>query len=104
MDDDGDMSDLYLTRKLAGAASPGGGNSVTAEGWVAPSPTIGSRISRGLSRASTLSTYMHGTDDIEELEMLLEVGHSNSSPHMLSTVLLCINSVPVVVFRLTSCR
>ncbi|CAL9078441.1 unnamed protein product [Musa textilis] len=59
LDDDDDMADLYLTRKLAGASSP-----------VSGSPTIGSKISRA-SRASAAT--IHGNEnDVEELEMLLE--------------------------------
>ncbi|XP_062214638.1 magnesium transporter MRS2-I-like isoform X2 [Phragmites australis] len=68
LDDDDDMADLYLSRKLAGASSP-----VSASGgpnWFPASPTIGSRISR-VSRASAAT--IHGNEnDVEELEMLLE--------------------------------
>ena len=69
LDDDDDMADLYLSRKLAGASSPvigsGGPN------WFPASPTIGSKISRA-SRAS--APTIHGSEnDVEELEMLLEV-------------------------------
>lgn len=67
LDDDGDMADLFLTRKLGSLSSPVGGS--LPSNWAAASPTIGSRISRA-SRASA------GTDsadnDVEQLEMLLE--------------------------------
>ncbi|KAL3688223.1 hypothetical protein R1sor_014532 [Riccia sorocarpa] len=69
LDDDDDMADLFLTRKLAGSGSPTATSVVPS--WMAASPTIGSRISR-LSRASTMTSYGHGSDDVEELEMLLE--------------------------------
>ncbi|KAJ6725926.1 MAGNESIUM TRANSPORTER MRS2-I [Salix purpurea] len=68
LDDDDDMADLYLSRKLAGASSPvsvsGGAN------WFPASPTIGSKISRA-SRAS-VATIRGDENDVEELEMLLE--------------------------------
>ncbi|KAM5552948.1 hypothetical protein ABKV19_025273 [Rosa sericea] len=67
LDDDDDMADLYLSRKLAGACSP-----VSASGppnWYPASPTIGS-ISRA-SRASMV-TVRGDENDVEELEMLLE--------------------------------
>ena len=68
LDDDDDMADLYLSRKLA-SSSP-----VSSAGappnWFLSSPTIGSKISR-TSRAS--ATTMQGEHDVEELEMLLEV-------------------------------
>ncbi|GAB2282301.1 Magnesium transporter MRS2-I [Dionaea muscipula] len=65
LDDDNDMGDLYLSRKLSQSSSPDDG--FHAPGSYTASPTIGSRI----SKASTAT--MH--DDIEELEMLLEVGN-----------------------------
>jgi hypothetical protein len=68
LDDDDDMADLYLSRKLAGASSP-------VSGSVGPncpaSPTIGSKVSRA-SRASA-ATVPGNENDVEELEMLLEV-------------------------------
>lgn len=68
LDDDDDMADLYLSRKLAGATSPVSGSGV--QNWFAASPTIGSKISRA-SRASAAT--IHGNEnDVEELEMLLE--------------------------------
>ncbi|XP_015575847.1 magnesium transporter MRS2-2 isoform X2 [Ricinus communis] len=67
LDDDDDMADLYLSRKLA-SSSP-----ISSYGappnWFLSSPTIGSKISR-TSRASV--TTMQGEHDVEELEMLLE--------------------------------
>jgi magnesium transporter len=68
LDDDDDMADLYLSRKLAGASSPISGSG--GPNWFPASPTIGSKISRA-SRASAAT--MHGNEnDVEELEMLLE--------------------------------
>ncbi|XP_012465418.1 magnesium transporter MRS2-2 isoform X2 [Gossypium raimondii] len=68
LDDDDDMADLYLSRKLAGACSP---VSVSgAPNWYPSSPTIGSKISR-TSRASALTA--EEDNDVEELEMLLEL-------------------------------
>ncbi|KAK1287064.1 Magnesium transporter MRS2-I [Acorus calamus] len=68
LDDDDDMADLYLSRKLVGASSPVSGSG--APNWFPVSPTIGSKISR-VSRASALTN--HGNEnDVEELEMLLE--------------------------------
>ncbi|KAM0951788.1 putative Mg2+ transporter protein, CorA-like/Zinc transport protein ZntB [Dioscorea sansibarensis] len=68
LDDDDDMADLYLSRKLFGASSPVSGSG--APNWFAASPTIGSKISRA-SRASAAT--IHGNEnDVEELEMLLE--------------------------------
>ncbi|XP_062147563.1 magnesium transporter MRS2-I-like isoform X2 [Alnus glutinosa] len=67
LDDDDDMADLYLSRKLAGASSPVSGS--VASNWFLNSPTIGSKISK-TSRASAATTQ--GENDVEELEMLLE--------------------------------
>lgn len=68
LDDDDDMADLYLSRKLAGASSPISGSG--GPNWFPASPTIGSKISRA-SRASAAT--VHGNEnDVEELEMLLE--------------------------------
>ncbi|OMO78393.1 Mg2+ transporter protein, CorA-like/Zinc transport protein ZntB [Corchorus capsularis] len=67
LDDDDDMADLYLSRKLAGASSPVSGSG--APNWYPSSPTIGSKISR-TSRASAVT--VHEDNDVEELEMLLE--------------------------------
>ncbi|EFH42880.1 hypothetical protein ARALYDRAFT_496668 [Arabidopsis lyrata subsp. lyrata] len=68
LDDDDDMADLYLSRKLSSASSPI--SSVGEPNWYATSPTIGSKISRA-SRAS-LATVRGDENDVEELEMLLE--------------------------------
>lgn len=69
LDDDDDMADLYLSRKVAGSSSPV--SEAGAANWYSASPTIGSKISRA-SRAS-LATVRGDEDDVEELEMLLEV-------------------------------
>jgi magnesium transporter len=70
LDDDDDMADLYLSRKLAGASSPVSGSG--GPNWFPSSPTLVSKLSRA-SRASAAT--MHGNEnDVEELEMLLEVG------------------------------
>nr|AHB08883.1 magnesium transporter MRS2-I isoform 1 [Suaeda glauca] len=66
LDDDDDMSDLYLSRKLT-SASPVSGS---AAAWFPSSPTVGSKISRA-SRASVI-TVRGDENDVEELEMLLE--------------------------------
>ncbi|KAK8527697.1 hypothetical protein V6N12_054902 [Hibiscus sabdariffa] len=68
LDDDDDMADLYLSRKLASASPVSGSGAVN---WYAVSPTIGSKISRA-SRAS-IATLRGDENDVEELEMLLEV-------------------------------
>lgn len=67
LDDDGDMADLYLSRKLAGASPVSGSGAAS---WFLASPTIGSKISRA-SRAS-IATFRGDENDVEELEMLLE--------------------------------
>ncbi|KAL2463693.1 Magnesium transporter MRS2-2 [Forsythia ovata] len=67
LDDDDDMADLYLSRKLAGTSPVSG---LGAASWFLASPTIGSKISRA-SRAS-IATIRGDDDDVEELEMLLE--------------------------------
>ncbi|KAK4405812.1 Magnesium transporter MRS2-I [Sesamum angolense] len=68
LDDDDDMADLYLSRKLA-AASPLSDSG--AANWSLVSPTVGSRISRA-SRASMATVRGGEENDVEELEMLLE--------------------------------
>eukprot|EP00271_Cylindrocystis_brebissonii_P022873 TRINITY_DN8999_c0_g1_i1.p1 TRINITY_DN8999_c0_g1~~TRINITY_DN8999_c0_g1_i1.p1 ORF type:complete len:445 (+),score=89.31 TRINITY_DN8999_c0_g1_i1:69-1403(+) len=74
LDDDDDMADMFLTRKISipyspGASTGGGGGGAAS---VLFSPTIASRISRGGSRG-TLSTFVDEEDqDVEELEQLLE--------------------------------
>ncbi|KAE8670575.1 Magnesium transporter MRS2-I [Hibiscus syriacus] len=67
LDDDDDMADLYLSRKLAGTSPVSGSG---AANWYPASPTIGSKISRA-SRAS-IATVRGDENDVEELEMLLE--------------------------------
>lgn len=69
LDDDDDMADLYLSRKLDGSSSPVSGSG--APNWFPASPTIASKISRA-SRAS-IATARGDENDVEELEMLLEV-------------------------------
>ncbi|KAK0580417.1 hypothetical protein LWI29_001725 [Acer saccharum] len=68
LDDDDDMADLYLSRKLTVASLPVSGSS--APDWFPNSPTIGSKISRA-SRASAAAATQED-NDVEELEMLLE--------------------------------
>ncbi|KAE8703049.1 Magnesium transporter MRS2-I [Hibiscus syriacus] len=65
LDDDDDMSDLYLSRKLA-AASPVSGSGAANRYNV--SPTIGSKISK-----ASIATLCGDENDVEELGMLLEV-------------------------------
>ncbi|XP_073287156.1 magnesium transporter MRS2-I-like [Primulina huaijiensis] len=67
LDDDDDMADLYLSRKLAGASPVSGSGAAS---WFLASPTIGSKISRA-GRAS-IATIRGDENDVEELEMLLE--------------------------------
>ncbi|TXG63763.1 hypothetical protein EZV62_010757 [Acer yangbiense] len=68
LDDDDDMADLYLSRKLTVASLPVSGSG--APDWFPNSPTIGSKISRA-SRASAAAATQED-NDVEELEMLLE--------------------------------
>lgn len=67
LDDDDDMADLYLSRKMSSSSPVSGSGPAN---WFPASPTIGSKISRA-SRAS-VATVRGDEDDIEELEMLLE--------------------------------
>ncbi|XP_048138459.1 magnesium transporter MRS2-I-like isoform X2 [Rhodamnia argentea] len=67
LDDDDDMADLYLSRKLAAGSSPVSGSG--APDWFFASPTSGSKLSR-TSRASAATAREE--NDVEELEMLLE--------------------------------
>ncbi|KAJ8558124.1 hypothetical protein K7X08_004890 [Anisodus acutangulus] len=68
LEDDDDMADLYLSRKLlAGVSSPLSGQVVPY--WSPDSATIGSKL---LSKASRISGITHEETDVEELEMLLE--------------------------------
>ncbi|EYU33006.1 hypothetical protein MIMGU_mgv1a008815mg [Erythranthe guttata] len=55
LDDDDDMADLYLSRKLSGASPL---SEAGAASWFLMSPTIGSKISRA-SRASCGNTLIH---------------------------------------------
>ncbi|XP_031255358.1 magnesium transporter MRS2-I-like [Pistacia vera] len=64
LDDDDDMADLYLSRKLAVPSSPASGSG--APTWFLNSPTIGSKISR------TSAATTQEENDVDELEMLLE--------------------------------
>ncbi|KAG6420111.1 hypothetical protein SASPL_116629 [Salvia splendens] len=68
LDDDDDMADLYLSRKLAGASPVSDSGAAS---WFLASPTIGSKISKA-SRAS-IATMRGDENDVEELEMLLEI-------------------------------
>ncbi|MCD7472482.1 Magnesium transporter MRS2-I [Datura stramonium] len=68
LEDDDDMADLYLSRKLvAGVSSPLSGQVVPY--WSPDSSTMGSKL---LSKASRISGITHEETDVEELEMLLE--------------------------------
>ncbi|XP_020228878.1 magnesium transporter MRS2-I isoform X1 [Cajanus cajan] len=67
LDDDDDMADLYLSRKLSVSPSPS--SSSDAPYWLYGSPNTGSKLHRS-SRASV--TTVQRENDIEELEMLLE--------------------------------
>lgn len=70
LDDDEDMEDLYLTRKIAAAYSSPVSGCGSAEPVFHNSPTLCSRISK-MSRASVAT--VNDEIDVEELEMLLEV-------------------------------
>lgn len=67
LDDDDDMAELYLSRKLP-VTSPA--SDFGAYGWFQASATIGSKLCR-TSRASAMTAQ--GESDVGELEMLLEV-------------------------------
>ncbi|EPS65976.1 hypothetical protein M569_08801 [Genlisea aurea] len=67
LDDDDDMADLYLSRKIVGASPL---STTGAANWFLTSPAVGSKISRA-SRAS-IATGRGDDNDVEELEMLLE--------------------------------
>ncbi|XP_010923549.1 magnesium transporter MRS2-I [Elaeis guineensis] len=68
LDDDNDMADLYLSRKMAGASSPNSNPAVP--NCLPASQTTGSKMLRS-SRASSV-TFHGNENDVEELEMLLE--------------------------------
>ncbi|KAM2399257.1 hypothetical protein PS1_036044 [Malus domestica] len=69
LDDDDDMADLYLSRKMVGT-SPVSDSSAPNWSLASPTITIGSKVSR-TSRASAATT-VEEENDVEELEMLLE--------------------------------
>ncbi|CAN6859738.1 hypothetical protein HID58_049831 [Brassica napus] len=62
LDDDDDMADLYLSRKLSCACSM-----ASSPNFYLTSPTIGSKISR-----ASVATVREDENDVEQLEMLLE--------------------------------
>ncbi|CAK9323502.1 unnamed protein product [Citrullus colocynthis] len=65
LDDDDDMAELYLSRKVAGSPESGFGTPI----WFLASPKDYSKMSK-TSRASVIT--IRGENDVEELEMLLE--------------------------------
>lgn len=67
LDDDDDMADLYLSRKLYANSSPLTSPSIP--NWYPTSPTTATKMSRA-SRASAVTA--HEESDVEQLEMLLE--------------------------------
>ncbi|XP_068323899.1 magnesium transporter MRS2-I-like isoform X2 [Pyrus communis] len=69
LDDDDDMADLYLSRKMVGT-SPVSDSGAPNWSLASPTITIGSKVSR-TSRASAATT-VEDENDVEELEMLLE--------------------------------
>ncbi|XP_049933242.1 magnesium transporter MRS2-B-like [Nymphaea colorata] len=86
MDDDGDMAEMYLTEKklraidgdqsIAGYSSIGAGMSVSAPVSPVSSPTETQRLEKSLSiarsRHESMKSSESATENIEELEMLLE--------------------------------
>nr|XP_009793323.1 PREDICTED: magnesium transporter MRS2-I-like isoform X3 [Nicotiana sylvestris] len=64
LEDDDDMADLYLSRKVAGASSPLSGQGALY--WSPDSPKL-------LSKTSKISGLTQEETDVEELEMLLEL-------------------------------
>lgn len=99
LDDDDDMADLYLSRKLSYSSSPSHDSADLT--WSPPSPTIESKISRA-SRTTPFST--HGENDVEELEMLLEVHFSPNFKCILlffvlkKTCVYCVSCIDFVLF------
>lgn len=76
LEEDDDMADLYLSRKLAAAAaasssSPESCKNAAVPDWFHDSPTLSSQLSRTISRRSSSRGEAHH-HDVEELEMLLE--------------------------------
>ncbi|XP_004493752.1 magnesium transporter MRS2-I-like isoform X3 [Cicer arietinum] len=67
LDDDDDMAELYLSRKLGVSSSPS--SSSSGPNWHQNSPNQGSKIHKS-SRGS--ATTLQEENDVEELEMLLE--------------------------------
>ncbi|KAL0692032.1 hypothetical protein Bca4012_059212 [Brassica carinata] len=63
MDDDDDMADLYLSRKLSSASS-----AASSPNCYLTSPTIGFKVSR-----ASVGTVHGDENDVEQLEMLLEL-------------------------------
>ncbi|GAU47932.1 hypothetical protein TSUD_14020, partial [Trifolium subterraneum] len=63
MDDDEDMADLYLSRKLEGGASSPISQSGAANNWIISSPS---------TKSKSVATLLRDENDVEELEMLLE--------------------------------
>ncbi|KAJ1431594.1 hypothetical protein SESBI_07131 [Sesbania bispinosa] len=68
MDEEDNMVDLYLSRKLLGVSSPMSGSG--AANCYVSSPTIESKLS-GTSKVR-MATFLEHENDVEELEMLLE--------------------------------
>lgn len=80
LEEDDDMADLYLSRKLAAAAASSSSSTPSPEScknaavpdWFHDSPTLSSQLSRTMSRRSSSRGEAHHHHDVEELEMLLE--------------------------------
>ncbi|XAR54699.1 hypothetical protein NMG60_11029951, partial [Bertholletia excelsa] len=68
LEDDDDMADLYLSRKLAGVSLAVRGSNPA--NWFPASPSIVSKVSR--ASKGSVATFCEDEDDVEELEMLLE--------------------------------
>ncbi|CAJ2673947.1 unnamed protein product [Trifolium pratense] len=62
MDDDEDMADLYLSRKLEGGASSPISQSGAANNWISSPNT----------KSKSVATILRDENDVDELEMLLE--------------------------------
>ncbi|PNX82736.1 magnesium transporter MRS2-i-like protein, partial [Trifolium pratense] len=62
MDDDEDMADLYLSRKLEGGASSPISQSGAANNWISSPST----------KSKSVATILRDENDVDELEMLLE--------------------------------
>lgn len=70
IDDDDDMANLYLSRKLVDASSSPISES-SATNWFVASPTTKSKVSK--TSRSSVASFLRDENDVEELEMLLEV-------------------------------